>query len=421
MEIDAYPDLANNALGYVRQGYRDFSEAYRVYRDWRLRQGVTSSLQRSIGPLNGPVPASVASRVSSNMVSPWVGTGGAVGPITQVGYSRTSRRNSRRFVKNIRNLYKRVQLSTLWRQCRWEGITNMGNSNGYGKYWLSNYYSAANVVDLPVYAFNLSDLDQTYNNAASKTYSNVPMYRLKGATGATGAVNNYTWSYVGGSMAHIWTVEDRNSSNASENAWRHNWSDIKLLLYGAKNRPIKFHLYVCTFPKCAGPNRYLYDGTSFALGDSAVAGDDIDAKDVWWEHFLAPKVYNPLRTSKYTSETQMHVLHHESFVVGNDLSTNNDTAPIQMIKKLFYRNGNYYRSKAQSNANEIGVGNLVGDVTFDTYTANESAVPLANRDATQWLMIVAEVFDNITYGGTQANTTQPSFDIVVRNKWEVVN
>lgn len=415
MDIQAYPDVANNAVGYVYRGYRDYSQAYRVYRDWRLRQGVTSSLQSRIGPLTGPPPPPAA-----KMVQPMGGTDGAIGPVNQIGYSRSYRGHRKRFKRNVYNLYKRIELSTFWRQSRYEGLTNLGNANGYGYYWLSNFGIAANKVDLPVYAFNLSDLDQSYNLTTSKVMMTKPFYRLTGTTGATGGVRNYNWSWQAGNYGPVYINEDRNHITQSSNTWRHDWSDIKLLCYGAKNRPIKYHLYVVTFPNGAGPLRVGVDDVADVALDPALSSDDADRTDEWWEHFLAPKMYNPLRTSKYVDKKQMNVLHHESFVIGNDVSINNDTAPVQVVKKLFYRNGNYYRTKSTLN-HEIGVGSLTTLYQFDNVAMNDACNGVAAREATQWLLIVGEVFDNIAYGGSNTNTTQPSFDLCVRSKWQVVN
>lgn len=361
-------------------------------------------------------------------------TDGGMGSVTQMAWSRS--RRGRKYRKTLGHAWKRLLLNSKTLVTRWSAITQF--DTGFGTLWLTNKTYAPPLTYFPVYAFNLSDIGRSYDeniggmgvptvgavgyrlnvddpNAVRPTYSWVKISQARG--GLTGTSTSYQAD-----------VEETNTSLGRENHWQHLWSNCEFVFHGAKNRPTKIHMYVVTFPNKAGPLRELSNdgGTTWTVVNDTRSVTEIQDAAAWWQHYLARKVDNPIRSIKYSGAKQMNVLHHESFVIGNDVSINNDTNPLSLVKKFFYRNGRYYRSDIDNLVHQhpnVGYDPATGGALlgYDNVPISYASGPLAADNATQWLMIVAESYDFLKQADSEVNTNHASFDIVLRNKYAMVN
>lgn len=419
MDIQAYP----GSVYPLSSRLRDYSDAWRVYRDWRLRQGVVSSLGRKIGPAGEALPPPSMKRGRLGDAT----TDGHVGGIQQVKFSRS--RCGRRERHGVRQLWRKQLLNQKYMVSRWQSIA--GFNQGWGSMWLSHHTTTANnVTELPVYAFNLSSLpyQSTTDPGGTAIMASLPMYRLR--FDSSQASPKYMWTSYAGvgndgegvENVKRWRLEDMNTNEPARNPyWQHNWADIRMHFIGAKNRPVKIHCYVVSFRDECGPMRQM---TGISTEDPVNYDDSYpetalaQENDNFWNHYLATKVFSPIRTSKCDYPRKLIVHKHESVLLNPDVSINNDTNPVQVVKKWFYRFDQYYKGVKDDPEGDDIVN--VSRPEYNNDFKNEVASLFPKRSADKWLLIVGEVFDRIE-NSSDTNLTQPSFDINVRCKYTLVN
>lgn len=365
---------------------------------------------------------------------------------------RVKRRFGRKKKETLGRLWKRYKKTEISRIYRFQSLTGDSYVSGRGTFVLSKQINTEPAhLSLPAFCFNLTSVPHGYSHGPWNTLERVysfPMYRLsKFSTNEPGKVN-YLWSVVSGTNNNPlgqdgipanrpgWSLESMDGQPNdlyNENYVVHDWSSINMILYGAKARPITFHCYLLRFNNnYAGPIRFCsttndevtanwkkYDTENEGFDQVASDRQASAEADTYWDSYWNPKVIHPLSTSHNGTSSRnkvVDIIKHEKFVIGNDISTNLDTNPLQQIRKLFFRNHKMYETRYNPPLQD-------GDVLV---TANEDRVSFNDKDvrnasdsvfckkkADVWFMITAEVYDDTDPN----NTLWPSFDLVVRGKW----
>lgn len=338
--------------------------------------------------------------------------------------------------QTLAKLAKMMEMNTRYVTGRWQSILGGANfATGVGAHYMSNLTSGTTLV-LPMYAFNLSTPCRgTTPNGSTDTFT-CPMYRLQRVAPSVVGTANYQWVTVtgfnndnlGNSNAQNWQIEDLSAPLAQEREFQHVWSDIKAVVYGAKNRQHTIHMDVVSFKNEFMPPLRNYNtgnGTALTVYDATGPAEENCDNDTWWDHFWSDKIGNPIRSSKYTGQQpeKLHYYHRNKFTINPDMTTDQDTASLRVVKDLFLR-----EEKTYDVVSAVGVtSGLAGNVPViganqipnfdDTSTAAGNSCGLfPRRERDKWLLIWCEdVFDQ---AAAASALTHPAFDINVRAKWK---
>ena len=380
---------------------------------------------------------------------------GTCGSATVVG--QVYRKRSKTYGRKKAPMQKMLQLARASQNyfiSRWQALTTFNSPTG--AQILTNEYltaSAANFV--PLVAFNISACALNYiNDTTTLTATPIkvalnPAYRLYHEAG------QWQWAQLpqvnggelGGNANYNWNLEyDHVNSNVVTeiNTYSHDWTEAKFVFKGANQRPIKIHTALARFEHTgAGPMRMYYNSKTATqeTTDSPPEANEIRDGCIFWDHFWATKLANPIRTMKqpmnYNLMKPAHMWNHESFVLGEDVSINNDTLPLQLIDKKFMRfdkimtceNPNIMQQQMENGITDTTRGSGIG--AYPGYDQNpatgptagvitsQQAYPQYNKDT--YLVVWADVFDQAKDGvypggGTNADYS-PSFDINLRCRY----
>lgn len=315
----------------------------------------------------------------------------------------------------------------------------------------NKYTSAATTVDLPMYCWNLTAMPfNAVNETNGIAVNNVkivtfPAYRLQKNT----TTDRYQWNTItqinggfqGSGTSTGWELE-WDSINAAPivevNKYCVDWAKPKFVFKGANKRPVKIHIALARFEHCgAGPNRAYYDGSTVQTFDIS-STDELTDGALFWDQFWSTRISNPIRTTikppQYNLRKPVHIYAHESFVLGEDVSINNDPVPLQATMDKFIRMDRFMKTVNPYRQSAFGAY-MAGDNTtgaafgypsvakvpggVPTFSATQAAVPQYNRDV--FLIVWADVYDqakdgNYPVSGTDADFA-PSFDINLRCKF----
>lgn len=332
--------------------------------------------------------------------------------------------------------------------CRWQSITTpQPTTLGLLSQNMANYLNAAKNLYTSCYCFNLSALGRQ-NNQGWKLY---PWYRLVKDTNANYDAQAWTWEAQSGANCHAdgssddfaWQQEHYESSfGLSAPKFRHDWSDVKIMLQGTIKYPTRFHIYRVRFMLDGlGPRReYRNASEVLKVFDSALDdAHDIAEVDYFWERFMGPKIVHPFFNTKKTGLQQrqhLKVISHEVVNLGADVTIANDVQPLQHIHSMFIKSGKMYDTTsaiqverdlmpvADPGPPAVTTCGIKGDGNVgysDVNNVSTHSAYVTDRSKDEWLMIVAENYQQSGDGyepakGIDANNT-PSLDIRVRSKW----
>lgn len=241
---------------------------------------------------------------------------------------------------------------------RWQALT-LYNSKPSALYLSSEYswnLAGEQFNTLPMYCFNLTGMPLNRvnvagaNNQIGLSSVSFPAYRLYKYRALT---QEYTWKYVdqvrgdysGSSNSTGWNVEwDELAGAPPVNVQKYfvDWAKPKMVFQGADLRPVKIHIALASFAHAgAGPRRQYYDGTNVQTQDNQPDEDEIEDGLMFWDHFWSTRLNNPIHTTlkprNYNQGPPVKIWAHESFVLGQDLSTNKDPLPLQCTVDKFIR------------------------------------------------------------------------------------
>lgn len=301
---------------------------------------------------------------------------------------------------------------------------------------------------MPSYMFNLSTLGSGYQGVAGTLVDSSVQcgYRQK-CTITTGppAGTSWTWESISGANstpsgtgnASQYQIEKYNPPAArgdgtklSVDRYVHDWSDIKLMIFGAQQVQTRVHYALVKFREAStGPLR-IYNTTTYDGTLDAITQNDVDT---FWVDFWARKSRNPLITSGMPTRKEIYtVLHHESITVDPKTTIDKDIYPnMCMVEHYFHPHTKFHTGDSATvdlqSGNITGLGYLTAgarkgywsDTSSSSATYNYGLFP--DYRANVFLFVWADNPLQNTTSQANANVIDtnydPSFDLVIRNKY----
>lgn len=364
--------------------------------------------------------------------------GGGLGSGGHLRYKRKTW--GRKKKKTLAKAWKVLDQSIVRFTMRWQSLSGTSFTSGLGTMKLSQAsYNAGGALAMPMYAFNLSWLGKLYTQDNLENlvdYYACPMYRLQKSP-IDNVNNSQSWKWYpydginndadGVAATTVkrtgWQMEENNGTAGFIEKYIHNWSDIKLLLYGAKSRQMTIHTDIVQFEMDGlGPVRCVHDGGTIYPQDSDPAlAVEYSAIDQFWESWWADKVGNPIRTSKKMVDQRDTIkwVKRQRTLINATETTDSNANPLQVVIKNFLREDKQYSLQANQAVEKYtaDVVTVAPNALFNDANPVISAGLITPREQDKWLLIWAPVYDQIT--SVTDNVLSPSFDINIRSKWTV--
>lgn len=309
------------------------------------------------------------------------------------------------------------------------------------------------VNSLPMYAFDLSSMAKgNYSIPSANTFVNSdydlqPFYRLTSQKTLSDTLADYTWAVTSGKKNNPDGATDGTVPWIEEatgvypdvypnvNRFIHEWSDIRVVMAGAKDRPSRVHIKLVRFVKPEfAPRRILNqrgDFTNDPMELDPVMDDSetVQQHDNFWDSFWGHRITNPIRSVRNTMSLPIYeVLYHKTFNFGTKLSTELNTNADQQVFKLFYENNSCYSTETgrvdQEQTGVVGTSNTdeFGYKAWQTDRSvgippNVDTCPWVKGNQGTWLLVYADNFYEASGSPpTPEDNKCPSFDLLVRGK-----
>lgn len=303
-----------------------------------------------------------------------------------------------RLVKEVRNKDETVIY-------RFSGMNNF-NDNGY--FWCGKTINTStSKTMLPMYMFDLTSCVNVVNNVvtAAQPFQNAQ---------ANSGLGTITWDTVGGQLANgttntgaSWQYEKMPSSSSTlttpHEKSRLKWTDVRLNLFGCKNKAIKWCVQVVKLGDEALDPRLS--------GDLVLATDAQLKHNAFYQGLIKPYTYNPLAlTSADRITKNLKVLKTYTTIIQPTSSVENDTDPHIKVLKWFMRwdRDMNYCERANSLTT---AADLTEQADFSVQQAQQSCY--TNTRSKIFLLIRASAYQAQT-DVLPDNTVAPSFDMCVR-------
>lgn len=374
---------------------------------------------------------------------------------------RWAKDNFKRFLRDTSKLNRDLYVSYI---SRWQSLSSFYStpcSLQLATTVNSNAGTSLGARQLPMYCYDLSSMANgsfTVPSATDGTVGTntdltiVPCYRLQSAkNGVNNTTNNYLWGIINGAnndpsgtvTGDIPYLEDvtgvRPDVFPFVERFMHEWSDIRLIMCGAKNRPVRIHVKIIQWKEgCYAPPRLARNkanGTvGLAIDDGLATEEAVREHDNFWDMFWGHRVSNPIRSVRNQESKPLYKVHyHRTFEFGTKLTTEQNTNADQQVFKLWLENNAVYHTEtgvedqAQTNVQFATAGDDFGYKAYNidraTPTARFDSNPFCKGDQGLWLMVYADNFAQTTGagGGNFDANIQPSFDLLVRSKHTIAH
>lgn len=336
----------------------------------------------------------------------------------QGGYQQFSNEAST-FGKILRTNIKNRKLLSAAKESYIFSFKGIKNFDDNGTYFLRNAYNEFD-RNFPVFALLLNGrnvpgvsptvtpLRSLYCGVAGANDGQLQWRTENGIEPTTGALNN----------PYLVTEyqPERNYYNQCGQKLYWDWSEIKLNLWGARNKAVKYTIQIVKVLDDPVSPWYLSSGANM----------DREAQQVW-EESLKQYVFNPLAKLNYQKRPRIKVLKTWDRIIQPTSSTENDADPHVHILKWFSRWNrvvNYDRIQEASNAsgarfrtpddqdyNSMVETTQAGQQPYSHYPMEKEQV---------FLLIRASCYTNQLYSSV-SNATCGSFDVSLRSKFSVLD
>lgn len=289
-------------------------------------------------------------------------------------------------------------------------------------------------------------------------YNNLPGYNGFGSTNNDVMLQGYGVTHDNSQDCFAWQHEMMDDVPGTVDYVRHMWSQVKLLV-NCSEQDCRIHIAIAKFvlPE-AGPVRqhtildYKVNGVGGYLGPTGVVetgfilddtnrvppADEVNDSDCFWENFWGHRAVHPLANTNPADKTKcVKYLKHE--IIQKNATLTNELTTSLIEKTLFFGSGRYEHlqnnvrcdTERRGDVANAGLANcpLVQNystnapypVLGDMLGYNQIVRPRSNscyqdRYKDCWLLIWMDMPK--TYNNQSGKCT---FDIVVRNKFEVDN
>lgn len=300
---------------------------------------------------------------------------------------------------------KQVRALTQTRDYIWRNLIKLA---GNGAMFMSNYYTGvgtARVIRRPIY---LVDLTSTITQAGS----GIPVFTLdRRAIGANPSyaltpVSGYTPS---GTLSSTWNALNVPAVQAvAEKALLH-WSEIRLDLWGAQQRPCEYTLTLCQFD-----DRLLPDGDNGSLNIT-----DNEAIE-WWDSLSGKLIQNPnlRKPPPGIGPNMLKVIDRRMFMINPISTTEADQDPHCKTVRLFYRH-NRLVNFCWSNTSKFTYPDETDAAAEITFAANTPATMFttAQPKARIYLMVTCANFRGTQSGSAESKIDTGSINMQVTTRW----
>jgi len=313
-------------------------------------------------------------------------------------------------VGRYKSTYQRMKQVTLSRAqniiFRWNSVNKF--SNGNGRLFLENSTESAALRQFPVHAI---DLTAIVNVREGTTIAASPHTKLN--CNPTTAV--FDWSYVTGQTSNGTTtstgiqVEGSPAGTADQQQYplRQSylkWIDLRLLLHGCRNKPTKFHVYLCRFI-----DRDLTP-TPTTQTDVAEPRDANQKHDQLWGAMVKGLTYSPIASAHSAMTSRMKVIRRQTFLINDTSADSTDTAPLSTEVRWFLRMDK--KCTYSESSVKMPTGADVADQA--DYTVAQGAYNSCYLIPTQRLYLIVSATAWTDVAGVPAAASTPSFDVQAR-------
>lgn len=309
-------------------------------------------------------------------------------------YSRYSTSIGRFGRQTLKNAFKHLRSLEEYAIVRWNGVKSW-NTNGY--YWMNNTPSGGGRV-CPLYIFNLTALPKlgltcTPFLQMAIDASDNPFFGAQTSVPAVG---------TGTTTGLVCEKTSQRGFPSIDKASIMQWADIRMNLWGCKNKPTKWCIQLVKFrSKLVDP---WYNLVTTAANQS-------EYKDFWYSQ-VAPYMFNPIHHDPNNNGWRLKVVKTWTFTQDPTLTIENDTDPKCKELRIFHKFNKYIKWDTINN----GTNTVARELDAPGYTqviADTSTNCYADSRYGYYLMIRA-----LNCGADEVvdNTNTPSFDLSVRMK-----
>jgi len=374
------------------------------------RKSVMNTANKVVSALNTGVRFRNLAKGARNAYKRYQSSGSVVKAVLGSGsggdYSQftTAKMNTGRKSRvTLRSLTKELHSKNETTTIRYGGMNNF-NDNGY--YWCGkNLLVAGARTDLPVYMFDLTSCMNT--GTAGISVNANPLFRanVAAATGVIGWSQGNSLQTDGVSTTTNWFHEKAPSTATSvitpHEKSRLLWTDVRMNLWGAKNKAIKYTVQVVKLLDDVLDPNYVTDTT---------AGAGFAKHNSFWQGMTKPYTYNPLALTSIGQLKGIKVLKTYETIIQPTSSTESDIDPHVKVLKWFMRWDREINYK--ETASRIGTAS---DLTEQADYAAQvtTCLGVTKPRAKLWVLIRASAYQSQTDAAVD-NTVSPSFDMIVR-------
>lgn len=307
---------------------------------------------------------------------------------------------------NLSRLTKEIKNNTETVIMKWHGAKTF-DDNGY--YWCGSGIVVDTGVTthytMPCYIFDLTQILQ--NTSICQPMKRANIVNTAGAIDPDSVPGNVIWSDVpglsitGGSASTAnFLIEKKPRSGSTDSAAYEKsqllWTQIKMNLWGAKNKAIKYKIQLVKITDTqADPWEY----------------SDYNQHTCMWQPELKNLVFNPICNSGQKARSKfLKVLKTYTKVIQPTSSTENDADPHVVTLKMFNRWHRWLNYVKNTSSFLNTPSTQLYDVDYVQTSGTQCTAETHSKDKI-FLLIRAEVY---TPQQVPDNTVTPSFDLVVR-------
>lgn len=330
--------------------------------------------------------------------------------LTEAGeYTRKNRNSGRYKKRTLRRLYKIVNTAQQPQWYRFSGKNRFNSGGGY--YGLPNHLNttAPGIEYLPMYFFELQTCIN-FNGAIQNPFPFWAVQRTNSASQSYQLVQNNGQTDTGSSFGQ-WILEDTpGQTSYPGRAATHKYSDIRMMIYGATQTPIKYDICIVSFPDDEyNPFNGVYNPTTSST--FSVAG----LSAILLDNLLAPYASNPINIQEPKLRDKIKYYFRENFIIQPGSTTDGD-AGVPHFREL-----RIFKKWDQIVRFDWGPTDRVDPQVPAGFQQNLTAINCSpNFPYRKYLMIRAtSAYTSSGVAPLIDTTKNGTFDLLVRNKWDV--
>lgn len=300
-------------------------------------------------------------------------------------------------------LNKQMQAKNELTVYRWNGLKSF-DDNGY--YFIGKHFNAlGNIINCPLYLYDLTGIINTTSSGVQNAIC-LKRMTLTTPTGLVGWTDQLHLLSDGSSTSAGIALESASTASSVVN-YPHQtsilkWHDVKMNLWGAKARAVKYVIQVIKID-----DEILDPWTVKAAAAGGTADDN--KYQAFWQSMVKPYAYNPIAYVDPKMKQKYKVLKTYSCIIQPTSTTESDADPHVKTLNWFMR-WDRIIDYSQDSARFTGVNDVVNEADFLNEEAKYGATTTDTKSKLFLLIRAQSTFQSETVD----NTNMPSFDLMVR-------